>query len=112
MLWWFSWLIAGLSTTGLIALWFGSAVKELEQSKESVDNAIRQIQLHLESSSQVWESSYKAAALHSLRVSGDIYQEAVKNYEAVRCKPLNRLPAFLLGYRAIPKEILRKEVDE
>ena len=44
-----------------------------------------------------------AAAANSLSVSRSIYRVAVKNYEAVRYKPVNRLPAFLLGYRTIPK---------
>lgn len=105
---WFAWFIAGVSTTAFILIWFVTVDRELEKSKESVDNSLRQIKLHLEGASQVGEGQHKAAALNSLSVSRDIYQEAVKNYEALRCKLVNRLPAFILGYRSIPKESVKK----
>ena len=98
---WIAWVIAGISTAGLVALWFVTAHRELLQAKRSVENSIRQISLHKDGYAEIYEGPYKGAATHSLNVSRTIYCEAVKNYEAVRYKPVNRLPAFLLGYRAI-----------
>lgn len=100
---WIAWLIAGISTAGLVIVWFVSAYRELARAKQSVENAIRQVRLHLDGCAQVCRGPYEAAAANSLSVSRSIYCEAVKNYEAVRYKVVNRLPALLLGYRAIPK---------
>ena len=100
---WIAWLIAGISTAGLVIVWFVSAYRELARAKQSVENAIRQVRLHLDGCAQVCRGPYEAAAANSLSVSRSIYCEAVKNYEAVRYKVVNRFPALLLGYRAIPK---------
>lgn len=100
---WIAWLIAGISTVGLMIIWFITAHRELARAKQSVENAIRQVRLHIDGCAQVCNGPYEAAASNSLSVSRSIYREAVKNYEAARYKPLNRLPALLLGYRAIPK---------
>ncbi len=100
---WVIWLIAGISTTGLVIVWFVSAYRKLARAKQSVENAIRQVRLHVDGFAQVCHGPYEAAAANSLSVSRLIYREAVKNYEAVRDKPVNRLPALVLGYCAIPK---------
>ncbi len=100
---WIAWFLAGASTAGLLVIWFISAYRKLARAKQSVENAIRQVRLHADGFAQVCHGPYKAAAANSLSVSRLIYREAVKNYEAVRDKPVNRLPALVLGYRAIPK---------
>lgn len=103
MITWIAWLLAGVSTAGLVIIWFVSTHRELARAKQSVENAIRQVRLHVDGCAQVCHEPYEAAAANSLSVSRLIYREAVKNYEATRYKPVNRLPALLLGYRAIPK---------
>ncbi len=100
---WIAWLLAGVSTAGLVIIWFVSAYRELARAKQSIENAIRQVRLHIDGCAQVCRGPYEAAAANSLSVSRSIYREAVKNYEAVRYKPVNRLPALLLGYRTIPE---------
>jgi len=101
---WIGWLIAGISIAGLLALWFAAARRELSQAKRSVEHAIRQVELHVDGCMQAGNGPYKAAAIHSLGISRSIYREAIKNYETVRHKPVNRLPAFLLGYGDIPEK--------
>lgn len=100
---WIAWFIAGISTTGLVTVWFVSAHRDLARAKQSVENAVRQIRLHIDGQAQVRGGPYEAAAVNSLCISRSIYCEAVKNYETVRHKPVNRLPALFLGYCAIPK---------
>lgn len=100
---WIAWLIAGISTAALVVIWFVSAYRELARAKQNVENAIGQVRLHLDGCAKVGHGPYQAAAVHSLSVSRSIYCEAVKSYEAVRYKVVNRLPALLLGYRAIPE---------
>lgn len=100
---WVFWLLAGVSWASLLIIWFVLASRKLMWAKRSVESAIRQVRLHVDGCAQVRQGPYEAAAANSLSVSRLIYREAVKNYEAVRCKPVNRLPAFLLGYGALPK---------
>ena len=100
---WIAWLLAGVSTVGLVIIWFVSAHRELARAKQSVENAIRQVRLHIDGQAEVRGGPYEAAAAISLSVSRSIYHETVKNYEAARYKLVNRLPALLLGYRAIQK---------
>ena len=100
---WIAWFITGISTAGLVTVWFVSAYRELARAKQSVVNAIRQVRLHMDGQELVRGGPYEAAAVNSLSVSRLIYCEAVKNYETARYKPVNRLPALLLGYSAIPK---------
>lgn len=88
---------------GLMTVWFVSAYRELAKARRSVANATRQVQLHIDGQAQVRGGPYEAAAVNSLSISRTIYREAIKNYEAVINKPVNRLPALLLGYYAIPK---------
>ena len=100
---WIAWLIAGISTAGLVIIWFVSAYRNLARAKQSVENAIRQLRLHIDGQSQVRGGPYEAAAANSLSISRSIYREAVKKYHAVRCKPVNRLPALFFGYHAVKK---------
>lgn len=100
---WIAWLLARIGTAGSVIIWFVSACRKLAQAKQSVENAIRQVRLHIDGCAQVCHGPYEAAAANSLSVSRSIYREAVMNYEAARYKPVNRLPALLLGYHAIPK---------
>jgi len=101
---WLAWLVAGISTAGLVALWFALARRELSQAKRSVEHAIRQVKLHVDGCAQACNGPYKAAALHSLNISRSIYREAVINYQTARHKLVNRLPALLLGYGDIPEK--------
>jgi hypothetical protein len=101
---WIAWILAGVSMAGLVIIWFVSAYRELKQARQSVENAIQQIRLHIDGHAKVRGGPYEAAAANSLSVSRSIYREAVKNYEAVRHKPVNRFPALLLGYSDIPEK--------
>ena len=98
---WIAWLLAGVSMGGLLVIWLVSACRKLTRAKQSVENAIRQVRLHIDGFAQVCNGPYEAAAANSLSVSRLIYREAVKNYEAEIDKPFNRLPALVLGFRAI-----------
>ena len=100
---WFVWLLVGVGSAGLLIIWFITVHRELARAKQSVANAIRQVRLHIDGRAQVSGGPYEAAAANSLSISRTIYREAIKNYEAVINKPVNRLPALLLGYYAIPK---------
>ena len=100
---WFVWLLVGVGSAGLLIIWFITVHRELARAKQSVANAIRQVRLHIDGRAQVSGGPYEAAAANSLSISRSIYHESVKNYEAALYKPVNRIPALLLGYSAIQK---------
>lgn len=98
---WIAWGIAGISTAGLVTVWFVMAHRELARARQSVENAARQVRLHIDGRAQVRDGPYEAAAANSLNVSRSIYRESIKNYQSARRKLMNWLPALLLGYRNI-----------
>ena len=96
--------MAGISTAGFVTFWFTVAYQELSKAAQNVENAQRQLRLHSELYPTVWQGPNEAAAKNSLATAQMIYQEVVKNYECTRRKPLNRIPAFVLGFREIEQE--------
>lgn len=69
-----------------------------------MENSIRQVRLHTDAYQQVKSGPYEAAASGALATSRMIFRETLKNYEHTRKKPINRLPALLLGYPSIGEE--------
>lgn len=65
---------------------------------EGVECAGRQIDFHTQTVSKTRDGPYEQAAANSLRTAERVYRETVKDYDKVRKKPINRFPAFILGY--------------
>ncbi|MEG1758460.1 MAG: hypothetical protein RR235_08410 [Oscillospiraceae bacterium] len=101
---WIICFVAGLSTAAFITIWFSTAYKELTHAKSCVENAASQLQLHTKSYPQARDDPNKSNAIQGLDIARMIYQEVVKNYEHVRRKPMNHIPAFVLGFHKIEKE--------
>lgn len=95
---WLAYLIAGISTAGFVAIWFVNAGKELSRAKQSMEVALRQLRLHQDAYPQVRDGPYARAADNARMTAHMIYLETVRGYEATRQRPMNRLPALLLGY--------------
>lgn len=98
---WIAWLIAGISTAGFVAIWFSTAHRELLRGRQSVENAVRQIQLHVDACPQVRGGPYDETAMSALDTSRMIYRETVKGYNRIVRRPMNRIPALILGYPLI-----------
>lgn len=95
------WITAVISTTAFVTLWFITANRELAQARQSVESAVRQVQLHKETYPQVRDGPYERAAANCLETSRMIYRETVKDYESIRQKPMNWIPAMILCYRQV-----------
>lgn len=97
--------IAGLSTAAFIAIWFTTAYRELAHAKQCVENAAQQLQLHKGNFPQMQGGPNEPAAAQSMDAAHIIHQAVVKNYIAVRHKPMNRIPAMLMGFSITIKEV-------
>lgn len=91
--------VAGISTAAFVAIWFKTAYKELSYAKQCVESAAAQLWLHKESSPKARDGPDRVSAELGLDTARMIYHEVVKNYNAVRQRPMNRLPAWIFGYR-------------
>lgn len=93
-----AWFIAGISTAGFVTLWFMAAYRELENARQGIENARRQMLLHSELYPRVRDGPNEAAAQSSVDTTQMIYHEVVKKYEHIRRKPMNRIPAFVFRF--------------
>lgn len=100
---WLAYFIAGISTAGFVTIWFVTSGKEMARARRSVEGAMQQLQLQEDTYPQVRDGPHEKAAANSRETARMIYRETAKNYERTRRKPMNRLPALLLGYRPIPE---------
>lgn len=66
---WIPWLLAGIYTGKVAAIWFAAARRDLERAKQRVDLAIRQVRLLMEGCSQGSDGSHKRAGAQSLSPS-------------------------------------------
>lgn len=98
---WLAYFIAGVSTTGFVSIWFMTSAKDLSHAKKDVEGALQQLQLQEDAYPQVQNGPYEKTAYHSLEIARLIVQETQKGYEQTRHKFMNRIPAFVLGYRPL-----------
>lgn len=95
-------IIAGVSTAGVIAMWFASAGQILRARRDTVCSA---------------ESQYTAClngrqAVSVLMRSQDIYNQSVTIYNATLKLPRYRIPGFFMGYKAIKEKPLSSNKDK
>jgi Tfp pilus assembly protein PilV len=92
--------IAGICVAGFITLWFKTAHQELSAKHSSLTDLESQLHLHEQLAAQVRAGPDAQAAANMLETSRMLCREAAKGYNRVLRKPMNRIPALLMGYRA------------
>ncbi|NLO38260.1 MAG: hypothetical protein GX115_02125 [Ruminiclostridium sp.] len=97
-------MIAVISTTAFLTLWFWIVNRELRSKADTVNSAVSQLTACREN--QIWmtESSDEQAGKYILSRSLDIYHQSVMLYNQTLLKPWNRFPAFLMGFRQMKDE--------
>ena len=93
-----AWIIAGVSTLVCLTLWFREVGRVMRERKSTVDSAAAQLEICRRRVAQSMEDADASAVLAR---SEDIYRQAVAQYHYQLERPLNRLPAMLLGYRRL-----------
>jgi len=96
----FAYLISGICVAGLVTIWFVAVYKELSSKRNALADLKEQTRLHEGLFLQVRDSPNAKAAAEMLKTSRMLYCEAAKVYNLMLRKPINRLPALLMGFRA------------
>lgn len=100
----FGWFIAGICVTAFVTLWFIVSFKELSAKQKSLDTISEQVQLHRRLHMQERGGENDAAALNILENKLMVYREVEKNYNALLKKPMNRIPAYIMGFHPAGRE--------
>lgn len=92
--------ISGICVAGFVTIWFSTAYKELTAKQNSLADLEAQLRLHDRLSSQATDGPNALTAANILETSRMLCREAAKGYNRVLRKPMNRLPALLMGFHA------------
>lgn len=93
---WIIWLVALVSTTALVALWFWEVRRKLRELYSMVESAHSQLTAHQKRATTAAGNADMAGILHR---SESIYRQAADHYNAVLHRPLVYLPGCLMGFR-------------
>lgn len=92
-------LIAIISTTAFIVLWFWVVRRELYAKQKMVEAAKCQLTASEEQCVRVRDGPEGEEAQKIRKRSQSVYRQAVGIYNKTLHKPWNAIPAFFLGYR-------------
>lgn len=92
-------LIAGICATGFVTIWFATAYKELASKQNTLADLREQLHLHERLNFQARGSSDAQSAAGMLETSRMLCREAAKSYNRILHKPMNRIPAFIMGFK-------------
>lgn len=98
------WFIAGICVTAFVTLWFLVSFKELSAGQKSLHTISEQVQMHRRLHMQERGGENDAAARKMLENKLMVYREVEKNYNALLKKPMNRIPAYIMGFHPEGKE--------
>ncbi len=98
------WFIAGICVTAFITLWFIVSFKELSAKQKSLDNISEQVQMHRRLYMQERGGENDTAAQKILENKLMVYREVEKDYNALLKRPLNRIPAYIMGFYPTVRE--------
>jgi hypothetical protein len=95
--------------TAFVSIWFSTARAELVVRRRNLEDLERQLRLHEALRAQTEGSPDALAAAGMLKTSHMLWREAAKGYNHLLRKPLNRLPALLMGYQPVPESPVPRE---
>ncbi len=100
----FGWFIAGICVVAFVTLWFIVTFRELSEKRKSLDAIAEQVQIHRRLYMQERGGENDAAAQNILENKLMVYREVEKNYNTLLKKPVNRIPAYFMGFHLAGKE--------
>lgn len=92
------WFVAGICIAAFVALWFSVSFKELSEKRNCLEAIDEQIQWHRIFYMQERGSENNAAARNVLDNKLIVYREVAKEYDALLKKPINVIPAYIMGF--------------
>ncbi|PKM71888.1 MAG: hypothetical protein CVU91_12110 [Firmicutes bacterium HGW-Firmicutes-16] len=104
--------IAGICVAGFVTIWLTTAYKELSAKRNSLDALAEQLRLHEGLYAQTRAGPDACLSAGMLETSRMLCREAAKSYNRILQKPMNRIPALLMGFRTEEeKEQTNKEIQ-
>ena len=100
------WFMAGISIAAFVTLWFVISYKELSMKRSSLEAIVEQVQIHRRLYMQERGGENDTVAKNILDNKIMVYQEIEKDYKALLKRPMNRIPAYIMGFTSIYKETL------
>ncbi len=100
------WFMAGISIAAFVTLWFVISYKELSMKRSSLEAIGEQVQIHRRLYMQERGGENDTVAKNILENKIMVYQEIEKDYKALLKRPMNRIPAYIMGFTSINKETL------
>ena len=98
---WVAWLIAAVSTTAFLVLWFWEVRRVLRSRRSVVESAAAQLAACRRQAAGV---RYDPELAQILARSESIYRQAVDNYNHALHRPWVYIPARIMGFRRAPEE--------
>ncbi|WP_242973995.1 hypothetical protein [Clostridium thermosuccinogenes] len=93
--------IAGICAVGFVTIWFTTAYAEMSVKRNSLADLYEQLRLHEGLFTQARNGPDASSAANMLEISRMLYREAAKSYNHILHKPMNRVPALLMGFRTV-----------
>ncbi len=98
------WFIAGICVTAFVTLWFIVSYRELSAKQKILDTINEQVQMHRKLYMQERGGENDAAAQKILENKLMVYREVEKDYNALLKRPINRIPAYIMGFQPVGRE--------
>ena len=96
--------IAGICAAGFVTIWFTTVYAELSVKRNCLADIDEQLRLHEKLYAQTWDGPDARSSAYMLETSRLLLREALKSYNCILRKPMNRVPALIMGFRTMDEE--------
>ena len=100
--------IAGICAAGFVTIWLTTVYAELSAKRNCLADLDKQLRLHEWLYAQARNGPDVRCANGMLETSRMLCREAAKSYNYILHKPINRVPALMMGFRPTEKDIIHK----
>ncbi len=89
---------------GFVTIWFTTVYTELSAKRNRLAELDELLHMHEELYTKARDGPDMQSANKMVEISRMLWHEASKNYNCILNKPMNRMPALLMGFRAVDEE--------
>lgn len=93
--------VAVICVAGFVTIWFTTAYNELSAKRNCLVDLDEQLRMHEGLYAKARDGQYVGSANGMLETSRMLCREATKSYNRILHKPMNRVPAMLMGFRTV-----------
>ena len=97
------WFMAGICVLVFVTLWFIVCFRELSTKRKRLTAISEQVQIHRRLYMQERGGENDAAAQKIFENKLMVYREVEKEYNLLLKRPMNRIPAYVMGFHPAGK---------